>query len=204
MWDKIKKYAWIIGAVIVALAVAFAFCKPAREIKTTTTSKESQATYSKLKSLAAQVSVLTTQKTEIEKKLAQASETARNVNRYREWYPNGILKSETLIDLSKYFKKIDSVENSTTTLTTALLARIAELEQEIETLHSKESQTTKTDTRYAHTFGLGVAVNPLNLSEFGLSGAIRVGQDLEVSAIVTQKDTFKELKALINAMFFVF
>jgi len=55
-----------------------------------------------------------------------------------------------------------------------------------------------TEKKIYHTAGAGIAFNPLNAAnEFGGGGSIIIFQNVQVNAIITQRNLFKEINSLV-------
>lgn len=201
--ENLKKWGLIALVIVAALAVFWGYFKPARVIETKKEVKVEVTDKETVKKLTAQISSLTTQKTEVEKKLAKASELNKNVNIHREFYPDGKIKSEDIVDLSKYVKKSDSAEVATTTVTVTVAGKVVEDKKEKEKTKITDTLEEKKDTKYMNSVGIGPAFTP-DFRKFGAGVALRIGPNFEITGALTQKDFFKETDFTIMPLFFVF
>lgn len=174
--ENLKKWGMIFGALLVVLSILWGFFKPARTIETKTNSKSEITAWAKVESLQSDNMMLKISKTETEKKLAKESELNKNVNTHREYYPDGKLKSEDIIDLSKYVRKSDSAETTTSTVTVTASAKLDEQKKESGKDSKTEKETDKKDTQYNQTIlylgGGAILTDKLN---GGLTGDLSTG-----------------------------
>jgi len=176
--DKIKQYGMIALAVFAVAAIAWGIFKPAEKIEQDKFTRWEDTT--KIKNIQSQLNAAMTAKSVVDKKLAEAIETNKNINIEIEYYPDGKIKSKKIVDKTTVSKKSDSESTATSTSSATTAAKVAETDKE-ET-KKKETEDKKTTTNPARIFSTGTGY--MNDSSLLFKQGIDLFNDGEFEAII--------------------